>query len=130
VLLSEFGKNSEAAAQYREALRLSPNEPNALNNLAWLLATAPEEDLRDGREAVTLAERACELTRRKHPLFIGTLAAAYAENGQFDEAVRAAAEAVTLAREQGFVDLASTNERLRELYRKKKPFRQGADLQN
>jgi Flp pilus assembly protein TadD len=129
-LLGESGKNREAETQYREALRLSPDDPNALNNLAWLLSTAPQEEIRDGAEAVRFAERACELTQRKNPLLIGTLAAAYAENEQFDEGVRAADEAVKLAREQGFVDLASTNERLRGLYRQRKPFRQGADLQN
>lgn len=123
-LLSRDGKTAEAIGHYREALRLNPNEPNALNNLAWILATNDRTEIRNGKEAVALAQQACELTGRKQPLFIGTLAAAYAENGQFDEAVRAAAEAASLAHATGLTDLAQTNEQLGKLYSERKPFRQ------
>ena len=69
----------------------------ALNNLAWVLATSPKAELRNGAEAVRLAERACELTHYGEPLFIGTLAAAYAEAGRFPEAVTTAEKAEQLA---------------------------------
>ena len=81
--LGQLGRTREAVAQYQEALRLNPDLAGALNNLAWVLATCPDDQLRNGAEAVRLAERACELTHYREPLFIGTLAAAYAEAGRF-----------------------------------------------
>ena len=77
--LDQLGRTREAIAQYREALRLNPNLTGPLNNLAAVLATSPDDELRNGAEAVGLAERACELTHYGQPLFVGTLAAAYAE---------------------------------------------------
>ena len=95
--LGQLGRTREAVAQYREALRLNPNLAGALNKLAWALATSPDDELRNGAEAVRLAERACELTHYGEPLFIGTLAAAYAEAGRFPEAVTTAEKAEQLA---------------------------------
>ena len=95
--LDQLGRTREAVAQYREALRLNPNLAGALNNLAWVLAASPDDELRNGAEAVRLAERACELTHYGEPLFIGTLAAAYAEAGRFPEAVTTAEKAEQLA---------------------------------
>ena len=91
--LGELGRSREAVAQYREALKLNPNLIGALNNLAWELATSPDDKLRNGAEAVSLAERACELTHYREPEFVGTLAAAYAEAGDFPEAVTTAENA-------------------------------------
>ena len=99
--LGQLGRTREAVAQYREALRLNPNLAGALNNLAWVLATSPDDELRNGAEAVRLAERACELTHYGQPLFIGTLAAAYAEAGRFPEAVTTAEKAEQLATAAG-----------------------------
>jgi tetratricopeptide (TPR) repeat protein len=112
---------------YREALRLKPDWPETLNNLAWLLATHPNPAFRDGAEAVRLAERACALTGRKRVLYIGTLAAAYAEAGKFGEAVRTAQEARDLAAATGETELAAMNEKLRQLYQAGKPYREGAE---
>ncbi len=111
--------------QYREVLRLNANEPTALNNLAWILATDPGTEIRNAQEAVELAQRACKLTGHKHPLLLGTLAAAYAENGQFAEAVRSAEEAVSLARKTGLNDVAEANERLKSIYAEKKTYLEG-----
>ena len=61
-----------------------------LNNLAWILAASADPQVRNGPEAVLLAERACKLTDYKKPLLVGTLAAAYAEAGRFPEAVATA----------------------------------------
>ncbi|MGD0745858.1 MAG: glycosyltransferase family 39 protein [Verrucomicrobiota bacterium] len=103
-LLADFlrgqKKEGEAVRHYHEALRLRPDFPTALNNLAWVLATSPDDALRNGAEAVRLAERACELTHYGEPSFIGTLAAAYAEAGRFPEAVATAQRALRVAETQ------------------------------
>ena len=120
--LGQLGRTREAVAQYREALRLNPNLAGALNNLAWVLATSPDDELRNGAEAVRLAERACELTHYGQPLFIGTLAAAYAEAGRFPEAVTTAEKAEQLATTAGLTAVAAKNRQLLELYRAGKPY--------
>ena len=91
--LNKAGKFAEALQEYREAARLYPNDPMALNNLAWSLAANPRQELRNGKEAVQLASRAVELTGQQQGVFIGTLAAAYAEDGQFAKAVEMAKKA-------------------------------------
>src|SRR6185436_842623 len=102
----------EAVEQYRAALELASNAPVILNNLAWMLATHPDATIRNSEEAVRLATRACELTGHKEPMFIGTLAAAYAEAGRFDDAVRTGNEAADLAESLRQTDLAATNRKL------------------
>jgi tetratricopeptide (TPR) repeat protein len=124
--LGQLGRPREAVAQYREALRLNPNQAVALNNLAWVLAASPDDGLRNGAEAVRLAERACELTHYGAPFFIGTLAAAYAEAGRFPEAVTTAEKAEQLAAAAGLKDLAERNRQLLELYRANQPYHEAA----
>ena len=118
----QMGRTREAVVQFREALRLNPNLIGALNNLAWTLATSPDDELRNGPEAVRLAERACDLTHYRQPLFIGTLAAAYAESGRFPEAVTTAEKAEQLATTTGLTTVAEKNRELLELYRASKPY--------
>jgi len=120
--LSQMGRTREAVVQYREALRLNPNLAGALNNLAWVLAASHDDGLRDGREAVQLAQRACQLTQYRQPLFIGTLAAAYAEARRFDDAIAAAQETIALAQKNGEPDLLRKNQELLELYRAHKAY--------
>ena len=120
--LTLSGRTKEAAAQYREALKLNPELAVAMNNLAWILATGAEGELRDGAEAVHLAERACELTHYDEPLFIGTLATAYAESGRFPEAVTTAEKAEQLATSAGQTAVAAKNRQLLDLYRAGKPY--------
>ena len=93
----KLGRMNEAIAHYREALRLEPDSLQALNNLAWTLAASPKAELRNGAEAVRLATQACELTKYQNPTPLVTLAAAYAEMGQFREAISFAEQAQTLA---------------------------------
>jgi tetratricopeptide (TPR) repeat protein len=124
--LNQSGHTREAIAKYREALRLDPNLTGALNNLAWVLATSPDDKLRNGAEAVQLAEHACELTNHSEPLFIGTLAAAYAEAGRFSDAVTAAEEAEQLATTNGLKKLAEKDQQLLDLYRTGKAYHEPA----
>jgi protein O-mannosyl-transferase len=116
-------KAPDAVLHYRQALKLQPDLPEALNNLAWLLAANPDPQLRNGREAVDLAERACKLTDYKQPLIIGTLAAAYAEVGRFAEAVATAERARSAAEQSNEPALAARNRELLELYRSGQPAR-------
>jgi tetratricopeptide (TPR) repeat protein len=124
--LGQMGRTREAVAQYREALKLKPDLTPALNKLAWVLAASPDDALRNGAEAVRLAERACELTHYGQPLFIGTLAAAYAECGRFPEAVTTAEKAEQLATASGLTAVAAKNRQLLELYRAGKPYHEPA----
>jgi len=122
-LYAENNQWREAVQHYHEGQRLSPDSPELLNNFAWLLATHPDDAARNGKEAVRLAERACELTKRRKPMFVGTLAAAYAEAGRFADAVRTGEEAAALAEAGGNKALADTNKALVALYRAGKPHR-------
>ena len=120
--LRRKGAVDEAIACYRKAIRLDPNHALTHNNLAWLLATAPDDRLRNGPEAVKLATRACELTEWKNASFVNTLAAAYAEAGDFDKAVEYQQKAMAdpaIMKQYGPV----AREQL-DLYRQQKPYRE------
>jgi Flp pilus assembly protein TadD len=128
--LDSQGQADEALAHYREAVRLSPNTPLYLNDLAWFLATNPKAALRDGAEAVRLAERACQLSGGKEPRCWGTLDAAYAEAGRFAEAVATVAKVRQLALAAGQPDIAQQAEERLALYRAGKPYRTPASPQS
>jgi Flp pilus assembly protein TadD len=121
-LCYETGRSRDAAAEYRLALAAKPDHPEALNNLAWLLATCSDATVRDGAEAVRLAEHACRLSGYKEAQTLGTLAAAYAEAGRFAEAVDAAQKAVDLARTGGDAHLAAVGGQLLKLFRAGQPY--------
>ena len=117
---------AEAIAQYTEALRLEPDLSAALNNLAWIRAANAEAKFRDGAEAVGLAEHACRVTGYKQPVLVGTLAAAYAEAGRFDEAAATAEKARALALAAGQTDVAEKDQQLLELFKVHQPFHEPA----
>src|SRR5262249_34993448 len=93
VALYHLGRVREARSLLAAALQIHQDFPAALERLAWILATNPHDDLRNGTEAVRMAERACELTQHKGAQFMATLAAAYAEAGRFPEAETTAQKA-------------------------------------
>jgi len=103
------GRVRDAMAEYTKALQFSPENLAALSNLAWLLATSADSSLRNGSEAVRLAERADSGSSRsdKHPTVLRILAAAYAEAGQFAEAKETAQHALEAANIQGNTALAN-----------------------
>jgi tetratricopeptide (TPR) repeat protein len=119
------GKYAEAAAHYTEAIRLDPDDPKSLNNRAILLATCPEATYRDGTSAVETAIRACALTKWKQPGYLDTLAAAYAEAGDFDAAVRWQTRAIALPRDERENANGDSRSRL-VLYRAKTPYREAS----
>ncbi len=95
--LAAQGSRREAVAQYDQSLELDPDFFPSLVDLAWLLATSPEAELRNANRAMQLAGRAADLTDRTNFIVMDTLAAAYAAGGKFDQAVQAARSAIELA---------------------------------
>ncbi|MEY2427699.1 MAG: protein O-mannosyl-transferase, partial [Verrucomicrobiota bacterium] len=121
--LSHLQKTREAMSHYAHALLLQPDFPDALDRLSWILATDLRPEFRNGTEAVRMAERACELTGRKDPQKLATLAAAYGETGRFQEAAAAALNAQDLASSAGRNDLAGECRRMLESFKSDKPWR-------
>jgi tetratricopeptide (TPR) repeat protein len=121
-LFARLGDLNNAMAHWREALRLKPDGQLPMNNLAWIMATARDATYRNGAEAVRLAERAVQVTTNASPETWDTLAAAYAENKQWSNAVQTAQKAMALAS----TNQALSAEILRrlELYRTNQPWRE------
>lgn len=122
-LLSRGGDTGAAIAHYREALRLAPDLVSALNNLAWELATDARAAHRNGTEAVQLAGRARDLTKGESFIVLGTLAAAYAEAGRFEEAVATVEQAQQQALAAGEVRWSGHFQELQNLFRSGRPCR-------
>ena len=100
VLFASKGEIKEAIAAWRQSLSFDPDNADAANNIAWLRATAADADLRDGREALELAQRALG-AGGENAVVLRTLAAAQAENGQFAEAIATCQHGEQLARKNG-----------------------------
>ena len=122
-MLGEGQQYAEAVRYYCEALRLKPDCEPVLNNLAMLRASCPQPEYRNGREAVQLAEAACRLSGRRNPSFLGTLAAACAEAGQFDAAVKTIQEALAVSKASGANELVPIQTQMLQQFRAGKPYR-------
>jgi tetratricopeptide (TPR) repeat protein len=122
--LSRQGQFEQAIAHYQAAIKLAPNNPSFLNNLAWLLATCPEARVRNGQQAVQLAERVCQLTDYEQPQLICTLAVAYAETGRFEDAAATSERARELAQAAGQQALALQSQKLLQLFKAHQPYRE------
>jgi Zn-dependent protease with chaperone function len=96
LVYQKMGKYGEAINTYEEILAIDPDRAVALNNLAWILVTAPEKGLRDETRGLELARRAVAL--EGSAVFLDTLAEAHYANGQYDEAIRVIGEAISVAR--------------------------------
>jgi tetratricopeptide (TPR) repeat protein len=121
--LLSLGKHAEAIADYDVAVKLAPNDTGILNNLAWVLATSPVDKLRNGQRSIETAKRACELTQYKKPHILSTLAAGYAESGDWAKAVEWSQKAVDMGDENYQQQLQAEL----DSYKKHKPWR---ELQN
>jgi tetratricopeptide (TPR) repeat protein len=84
----DYGRADEAKKSLEQAVHLQPNDPSTLNDLAWLLATSRDSRIRNGRRAVVLALKSCELSQWNNAFSIDTLAAASATAGNFSDAVK------------------------------------------
>lgn len=122
LVMAGLGYEVAATGQLREANRLRSDWFEALRSLAWLLATSPDPTVRDGKQAVLVAERANQITGYENPIALDTLAVAYAEAGRFDSAVATATRAEQLARARGENELADRFAARLELYRAGNPF--------
>jgi tetratricopeptide (TPR) repeat protein len=117
-----LGKTREAVEQYRLILQMKPNWVAAANSLAWILATDKDKEIRNGDEAVKWALVACKGTGRENPEYLDTLAAAYAESGQFGQAIQTVKESIELARSAKDEDLVQELANRLEIYKSKKAF--------
>ena len=106
-------------------MKAAPDRPFLLNRLAWLLATSPEDSIRDGTRAVGLAERAVSITGRQDIMSLETLSAAYAEVGRFEDAVTVGREALALAERQGNETVARDLARRIPTFEMRQKYREG-----
>jgi tetratricopeptide (TPR) repeat protein len=120
--LLQRGHPADAIEELQKALDLKPADLSTRNNLAWLLATVSQASLRDGARAVQLASQASQSTTNDNPVILRTLAAAYAQDGQFPNAVQIAQKALQLAQARGNTALASSLPREIQLYKAGHPF--------
>jgi tetratricopeptide (TPR) repeat protein len=99
------GRIEGAVRHWREAVRIKPDETETLNNLAWILSSSPQADLRDPQLALKYASRACNLSNFEQPGYLYTLSAAYAAANQLPRAIQTARHAHELASYQGKTEL-------------------------
>ena len=118
--LLSMGKQAEAVADYEKVLALDPKDAEVLNNFAWVLATSPDEKLRNGKRALELATRSAELTSYKQAHILSTLAAAYAELGDFDSARKWSQKSVEVGKES----LKEELQKELQSYQANKPWRE------
>jgi tetratricopeptide (TPR) repeat protein len=122
-ILLSLAKDPDGSQRLRDIAVNAPDSPRMLDELAWLFATYPDSKSRDGTEAVRLAERACALTERRIPALLDTLAAAYAEAGDFPRAISTAEEALNRARSSGDNDAVKLSENILGSLRENLPYR-------
>ncbi len=116
----QTGDHQKAVEDYAQSLKYESDDTNVLNNLAWVLSTSPDAKVRDGRRAIELAKQACELTKYKEAHIVSTLAAGYAETGDFETAIKWSKKAVEL----GDKDVVEQLKKELASYESKKPWRE------
>jgi thiol-disulfide isomerase/thioredoxin len=121
--LLQQNRAAEGRAQYESAIQASRQDVTLMNNLAWLLATHADDEIRDGTMAVHWAERAAQATDFQVPGILDTLAASYAEVGEFDRALEMARRAAELAKAKGQSQLVEALNQRAALYARRQPYR-------
>lgn len=127
------GEHADAIEAYKAALSILPEEESddlkasVMNNLSWVLSTTPEDELRNGKLALELGLKACELTEFKQAHILSTLAAAYAEVGDFDKAVEFSEKAVETGKKNDSEQVEQLEEELKS-FRDKKPWREKQEV--
>jgi Flp pilus assembly protein TadD len=123
--LLQRGETKRAVAHLEKALAVDPGHMNTEVNLAWILATAPDDSLRDGTRGVQLAEDVARRAGHPNAIVLRTLAAAYAETGRFNDAINAAQDAIDIAKATHNEGLVSDLEKNIAAYRENQPLRSG-----
>ncbi len=118
------GKHAEALKDFEATLAETPDDSGVLNNFAWTLATSPFDKLRDGERALEMATKAAELTQFSQAHILSTLAAAYAETGDFDKAIEWSQKAIDMDQEKNDGQLADALGLELAGYKSKQPFRE------
>jgi protein O-mannosyl-transferase len=122
-VLIQQGRIREGVEEWQKVLAIQPDNGNALSNLAWVFATSPDDSLRNGTKAVHLAQEALRISGRRIAIIYRTLAAAYAESGDFSKAIQTAQEGIELASSQGNSGLATELQGNIALYQQQQPLR-------
>jgi cytochrome c-type biogenesis protein CcmH/NrfG len=122
-VMVQQGRIREGVEEWEKVLAIEPDNGNALSNLAWVFATSPDDSLRDGAKGVQLAKQALRISGDRIPIVFRTLAAAYAENGQFAEAIQTAERGIEVANKQGNPALAAEFQNSIGLYEAGRPLR-------
>ncbi len=122
-----FGHWEKAAEVYERILKLNPTDSGVLNNYAWLLATCPDDKLRDGKRALEMAVSACEITFYAEAHILSTLASAHAELGDFEKAREWARKAVELGEKEKHESLDNLKSELAS-YEEDKPWRETSEI--
>ncbi len=125
--LLSVGRHADAVKDYDEALKLDPEDTGVLNNLAWVLATSPDDPVRNAQKSVEMGLKACELTKYERPHILSTLAAGYAEKGDWEAAKKWSAKAVELGAKDDDVDQQLKKEL--EGYKEGKPWREKQEVE-
>jgi tetratricopeptide (TPR) repeat protein len=118
-----LGEHAKAIADFDAATKLNGEDVGLLNNFAWVLCTSPEDELRDGKRALDMATKACEATAYQAPHILSTLAAAYAELGDFEDAIKWSQKAVELSSDDENSQLEQLSAELAG-YKEGKPWRE------
>ena len=129
--LLSVGKHADAIKDYDEALKLTPDDTGVLNNLAWVLATSPEDGLRNAERSIELGTKACELTKYEKPHILSTLGSGYAEKGDWENAIKWSSKAVELGEKEGAKgeDVSEQLKKELESYKEKKPWREKQEVE-
>jgi tetratricopeptide (TPR) repeat protein len=125
--LLSVGKHAEAIVDYDKALAIEPDDTHILNNLAWVLATSPDDNVRNAKRSIELGTKACKLTDYKQAHILSTLASGYAESGDWETAIKWSSKAVEVGSDE-----AETAEQLKkelESYKEKKPWREKQEIE-
>ena len=123
----QIGKEKQALLHFEASLSIHPGNPSALSNLAWILATSADASLRNGVRALQLAEQLPLSSEGQNPVFLKTLAAAYAEVGRFNDAIQTVSQAISLAETSG-QDAAEARRQLKS-YQAMHPYRVSPPLE-
>ena len=114
-LMQVQGRVGDALQQYEEMRKRQPNNPLILNDIAWILASSDDPQIRNPAKAIELAQQACELTNYRMAPILDTLATSFASADRYDDAVRTLEQAIELARTSGSdQSIAKLREKLRQ----------------